>query len=160
MRPDPEYIRLIFDYNADTGDLFRRGKHGILQPVGWENGDGALRVQINRKKYLIHVIIWVWMTGEWPDQRVDHKDLCRSHNWWSNLRKATQSQNGANSSKRITNTSGLKRVSWVKRDKKWQVHICVDRKQTFLGYFDCPAAGHFAYQIAADKAFGEYARAF
>jgi hypothetical protein len=28
----------------------------------------------------------------------------------------------------------------------------------FLGYFSCPAAAHFAYVIAADKYFGEFAR--
>lgn len=32
------------------------------------------------------------------------------------------------------------------------------RKRIYLGWFTCPAAAHFAYVIAADKAFGEFAR--
>ena len=160
MRPEPEDIRRLFDYDRETGQLFRRGKHGVLRPAGWQNGDGAIRVDINNRKYLVHVVIWAWMTGKWPNQRIDHKDRCRWHNWWDNLREATQSQNLANAGISSRNTSGLKRVSWAKRERKWQVHICVEKKQQFLGYYDCPAAGHFQYQIAADMAFGEFARPF
>src|SRR5579864_2813990 len=151
----PTELREMFDYNEHTGEVFRRGPNGLMKRVGWQNNDGALRVDIRKRKILLHVVIWALMTGEWPSHRIDHHDRNRTNNTWGNLRQATQSQNMANSPKRSTNTSGLKRVSWSKRERKWQTHIQVRGVQKFLGLFDCPAAAHFTYQIAADREFGE-----
>ena len=75
-----------------------------------------------------------------------------------NLRIACQSENNANSRIRKDNNSGLKGVCWLKRDKKWRATIGIDGKSRSFGNSDCPAAASFAYQIEADKAFGEFAR--
>ncbi len=43
--------------------------------------------------------------------------------------------------------------------RKWVAEIMADGKSRKVGSFDCPAAAHFAYIIAADKLHGEFARA-
>jgi hypothetical protein len=48
------------------------------------------------------------------------------------------------------NTSGIKGVSKCLRNGKWQAGIKSDGKRKFLGYFDCPAAAAFAYQVAVN----------
>jgi hypothetical protein len=65
-----------------------------------------------------------------------------------------------NVGKQAHNTSGLKGVSFHKLRQKWRADIKVNQKKIFLGLFECPAVASFAYQIAADKYHGEFARAF
>lgn len=96
------------------------------------------------------------IAGEWPTGDIDHKDTNRSNNRWDNLRPATRSQNLSNSGAKPFNPIGLKGVS-VFRDK-WQSSISDNYRKVHLGTFDCPAAAHFAYIIAADNQFGEFAR--
>ena len=64
---------------------------------------------VNYKNYKVHQIIWVYMTGKWPDKLIDHEDLNGENNKWYNLRLATQSQNMMNVGLRATNTTGVKR---------------------------------------------------
>jgi hypothetical protein len=99
---------------------------------------------------------WLIAAGEWPADQVDHINGDKSDNRWCNLRAADNSQNHANIGLLSSNTSGLKGV--VRAKKKWGAQIGVNNQNVWLGNFDCPAAASFAYQIAADKAFGEFAR--
>ncbi len=160
-----ERLRALLHYDPETGAFTWRVVWGSgvarRQPgdrAGFANGDGQIRIGIDGKQHCAHRLAWLYMTGEWPKGLVDHKDLDRSNNRWSNLRAATKSQNTANSGLHVNNTSGLKGVSWNKKENKWQVNITVNKYQRRVGTFDCRAAGYFAYVIAADKAFGEFAR--
>ena len=57
---------------------------------------------------------------------------------------------------RPNNMCGLKGVS--RNKQKWRARIKVAGECIDLGQVSCPAAAHFAYVVAADKFFGEYAR--
>ena len=166
--PSSDYIRSILDYWPETGVLrWRQRQDQDAQwngryagtVAGFENGDGAVRVAINDHKYLAHRVIWAWMTGERPPNLIDHEDLDRSNNRWENLRAATKSQNCANSRLQRNNTSGIKGVSWSKAARRWQVHITKDKKQRFLGLYNCIGAAACVRDIEANIAFGEFARA-
>lgn len=119
---------------------------------------GYLRVNIGRQSFPAHRLAWLIMHGEWPIMDIDHINMDRSDNRWSNLRAATRSQNKANQRRRSLNTSGWAGVTWDKERGKWLAQIKVDYRTHFIGRFDCPAAAAFAYQIEADKAFGDFAR--
>lgn len=80
-----------------------------------------------------------------------------------NIRKATKSQNGANrklniSSNKKPKTSKFKGVSWAKASKKWMAGIGVNGKTKNLGYFTDEKDAARAYNEAALKYFGEFAR--
>lgn len=156
-------LKQVVHYDLNTGLMTwlikARGAHNreIGQRAGWQEKRGVWRVAIDGRQYLVHQLAWLYVTGEWTP-RIDHEDLDPSNNRWLNLRKATQSQNLANRGPTKANKSGLKGVSWCERDGKWQAKITVNYKQTHLGWGDCPAALSFEYQIAADRAFGEFAR--
>ena len=45
----------------------------------------------------------------------------------------------------ITNTSGYKGVSYLKKLKKWQCQISIDKKINYLGIFECPIDAAKAY---------------
>lgn len=117
-----------------------------------------LRIQLDGVSYFAHRLAWFWMTGEWPNPGCDHEDTDGENNRWGNLRLANQSQNGANRGLFKNNTSGWKGVSWASCVDKWYAGIKVGGKSKNLGYYDCGPAAHFAYLVAADRAFGEFAR--
>lgn len=125
---------------------------------GCISNTGHVHICIDRVEYLAHRLAWLYEHGEWPDKNIDHINGDPSDNRIENLRLSNQSQNGGNSKMPKNNTSGFKGVSWCKLRDKWKSYIKVSRKYIHLGYFDCPAAASFAYQIAADIHFGDFAR--
>lgn len=87
---------------------------------------------------------------------VDHRDGDGLNNQRYNLRAATRAQQIQNSRPRRGTQSGYKGV-WKNRDK-WTACIHVDKQRITLGQFDCPIDAAKAYNIAALKYFGEFAR--
>jgi len=91
-------------------------------------------------------------------QEVDHINGDKLDNRWpENLRVATRSQNTANS-KPHTGTSRYKGVSWNKRDRRWKAQIRHNGKLLYLGYFTDQIEAAKAYDTAALRLHGEYAR--
>ncbi len=76
-----------------------------------------------------------------------------------NLRLATRAQNARNARRSRANTSGFKGVSWHAGGQKWQAMIWAGGKNKHLGHFTTPESAHQAYVEAADRLFGEFARA-
>jgi HNH endonuclease len=161
-----EYVRERLDYNEDTGSVRWRYMPHYRQEwntryAGKEAGsvrvDGYKKIAIDGEQYLLHQIVYFYVTGKWTDY-VDHKDTEKGNLKWSNIRAATKSQNGANRGAQKNNPLGLKGVSWSKPMNMYRARICVNRKQMQIMYSSCPAAAHFAYAIEADKHFGEFAR--
>ena|ERR1035437_5844174 len=93
-----------------------------------------------------------------PKQSMDHIDNNKLNCQKSNLRLCTQKQNARNQSIKSSNTSGYKGVSWSKTMNKWEARINPDYKAMVLGYFNNKVSAAIAYDEAAKKHFGEFAR--
>jgi len=90
---------------------------------------------------------------------VDHKNGCSLDNRRDNLRLATASQNCQNVPKRKKNTSSrFIGVSFDKEHRKWRAAISYQGKKIWLGYFDNEIDAACAYDAAARKYYGEFAR--
>lgn len=87
---------------------------------------------------------------------VDHADGNGLNNQRDNLRCASRSQQAANRKLRTDNTSGFRGVRWAKG--RWRAVIGFETKIFHLGYFSDPVAAAHAYDRAAKKYFGEFAR--
>jgi hypothetical protein len=90
--------------------------------------------------------------------QADHKDGNGLNNQSKNLRVCTEPQNKMNKGKYKNNTSGYKGVSWNKNLRKWSVKLQVNKKQINLGYFTDKIEAAKAYNQAALRHHGEFAR--
>lgn len=89
---------------------------------------------------------------------VDHINGDRTDYRRINLRIATYSQNNANSRLRTSNKSGYKGVSWSKVSGKWYATITHNSKQHNLGLYISKEDAARAYNAAALRLFGTFAR--
>jgi len=88
---------------------------------------------------------------------ITHGTMSFIDNRRCNLRSATRSQNSINKPTPITNTSGVKGVSWYRRDKKWYARIKANGKQQHLGSFEDINDAIEARRRAEEKYHGEFA---
>lgn len=122
-----------FSYDPDTGELSQKiietwnGSVRIAEdvaPVSLNRTTGYLIVSHAGKKYAVHRLAWLLMTGEEPKGAVYHLNGDKQDNRWSNL--------------------GDK---WGNEIKKFQAKVRVNGKAVSLGYFrtaeECEAAKTF-----------------
>jgi hypothetical protein len=93
-----------------------------------------------------------------PPLQVDHIDGNTLDNRKSNLRICTSAENNWNCGARRRNKSGLKGVTTMGCGGKWRAEIQVSYKRIYLGRFNTPEAAGRAYDEAAMKYHGEFAR--
>lgn len=89
---------------------------------------------------------------------IDHVDGNPLNNQKSNLRACLNSENAKNVGKYTNNTSGFKGVSWHRRVKKFYAQIGNNGQKIYLGYFAKKEDAARAYNEAAKRLHGEFAR--
>ena len=152
----------LFAYDTHTGRVTNKKRRGTKAKKGKEAGYqhttlGYRYICIGGKMYLAHRLIWFMLHDEWPEE-IDHINGVRFDNRLSNLRVATSRQNKQNRRTQSNNTSGYCGVHWYKQTKKWQAYIDIDGKRKHLGYFKVLEEAARAYNEAALKHFGEFAK--
>lgn len=109
----------------------------------------------NQKMIYMHRLIMKPKKGQF----VDHKNGNKLDNRRNNLRICTKSDNVRNSKiLRKNNTSGYKGVYWRKDKQKWSAAITFNYKTIHLGLFRFRIQAAIAYNRAAIKYFGKYAK--
>lgn len=166
-KPKPEitqeYVRSIFTYSPETGLLnYKKSpRYGILPGdlVGhvYKVSDNLsyLETTINSRSYKIHRLIWLYMTGRFPDKGIDHKDGNGLNNKWDNLRECNQSQNQWNKSKYKSKKGLYKGV--YKDGNLFKALVTVEGKQINIGWFKTELEAAIAFNEAAKQYYGEFA---
>lgn len=171
--PDQATLRLLLDYDPETGklwwkrrdaSLFRDGKHSKEHNANtWnsryagkeafasKNGNGYFQGSIFKRKYEIQRVIWAWMTGEWPPT-VDHENGNIEDNRWRNLQAKSRSGNQRNLGLRRNNTTGINGVCKIREDR-WRATIMIDRKCITLGHFKTKQEAEIC-RLAANEKYG------
>lgn len=147
------YLRHLLHYDPLTGDWIwinpraRSLRRGDV--AGTVRFDGRRQINISGKFYLGSRLAWLYMTGVWPKDEIDHKNRIKGDDRWDNLREATHSENQYNR-------------EWCERSGELR-GICKDGNQfrviignTYLGYYKTIEEAI----VARDQALQEWAGPF
>lgn len=141
---------------------------GMVALVDDEDYDELMKYKWHALKsrggYYAARIHYVYMHRQilgFPDSKIDHRNRKRLHNYKSNLRPATKSQNAANSRRSVANRNkhGFKgiRLKAGAKEKPWSAQIKCMYAAINLGYYPTKRAAARAYDDAAVRLFGEFA---
>ena len=109
-----EKLKTLLNYNPETGIFTWKKRNQNIS--GTINNKGYVVIQINNKIYLAHRLAWLYMTGLWPKNDIDHFNQVRTDNRFFNLREATRKENCQNVHKpHPNNSSGYLGVYWNKK---------------------------------------------
>lgn len=133
------------DYASLSRRRWRLSTKGYAERTGIKKGETA------RSTILMHREILKVKSGMW----VDHINGDKLDNRRNNLRLVTPSQNRMNS---VGRTNILKGVSWNAKKKNWLASIRLEGKTIYLGSFTNQKDAALAYDRAAKKLFGRYAK--
>jgi hypothetical protein len=153
-RKRPGLIALVDDDDYEAVSRYRWNPYigGRARSRGqtlWDAPCIYAHARIDGRWRSMHHFLTGWL-------RVDHEDHNGLNNQHFNLRKATDSQNGANRRKFVA-SSTFKGVTWNKKAGKWQAQIKVNGQSTYLGLFSREQDAAAAYDAAARECFGEFA---
>lgn len=174
-------LRQLLKYNPETGRLHWRprdpshfGSSGKRSPdalcANWNSRYAAKEAlfyvgshgyrcgSIMGKSYLAHRVIMAMERGCWDFRYVDHVNGDTLDNRIENLRVATNGQNIANSRSRIGATSRYLGVARHTQNGNWIACITKDGHQKHIGVFAEEADAAKAYNEAAKRTHGEFAR--
>lgn len=154
MKVTVERLKELYTYDSLTG-LFtfnvRLGPMKVGDVAGAIATGGYIQISIDGKKYPAHRLVWLYMTGEWPDDLIDHKDTVRTNNRFNNLRVVTSSVSNRNRGLDKRNKSGVTGVAWDKSTSKWYAYICVESQMINLGKFEYKEDAILARMTAEKK---------
>jgi hypothetical protein len=138
-----------------AGHMRKGRRAGRVIPAGYRC------IQIDGRRHPEHCLVFLWMTGEWPEAEIDHINRDKSDNRWVNLREARRTENIANSVVRVDSKIGLKGVARRESARRfragWVATISINRRRHSLGFFDNMRDAAIAYDRAATLLFGPFA---
>lgn len=156
-----EKLKRLLNYDPETG-IWTYVEAPPRKP--WMKGfragcfkasTGYWYIKIDGNDYQSSRLAFLYMLGEWPTNQVDHINRIRHDDRWTNLRKATCSQNRVNEASR-GNMTGHKGVRFDPRYKApYIARAHVDGCTIYLGSFATAEEAHAAWYKAACEDHGE-----
>lgn len=134
------------NYCDETGEftwLATKSSKRVAGQVAGSVSEKAVFIGYNRKSYRAHRLAFLFVTGRWPENDIDHQNGDTKDNRFSNLRDVENSVNRKNSKLYKTNKNGHPGIHKTPSGN-WSAVIQADGKQHYLGTFRCYTAALLA----------------
>lgn len=152
-----QYLKEILSYEPETGMFFWKIRKAYNMKPGQIAGavhkTGYVYISVDNRGYKAHRLAWLYMTGEMPDQYIDHINRVAADNRFSNLRLVSAKQNCENCSIYKSNASGFRGVSFHKATNKWRATLRHNKKHIHVGLFDTAEAASLAAEKKRNELF-------
>lgn len=143
-----ERLRELVHYCPETGiftHLKSKGSKKAGMIAGCSTPIGYITIMVDGFRTMAHRFAWLYMTGQWPKNEIDHIDGNKSNNAFLNLRDVDRSINTQNQNRaKITNKLGILGVSQIKCGK-FKAVITIRGKRHYLGVYETADDAYQAY---------------
>lgn len=149
-------VRRHFSYDHELGILTRLTGRRSGKVVGakMRGRSGYPCISIGGRNYLTHRVVWLHVTGEWPEGVIDHMDGDPTNNRMCNLRSVTQRVNSQNRRAAIERSRTGLIGAFPYRRGRFYAQIRVDGLVRHIGVFSTAEEAHSAY-VQAKRALHE-----
>lgn len=154
-----ELLRIL-NYDKETGIFTWKINHFKCRKgaiAGRTHHTGYVQFDVYGRRYLAHRMAWFFVHGKWPEHEIDHINGNHSDNRIANLREALQKENARNKGINVRNKSGVKGVSWSKRERKWKCVVTHEYIIYHLGTYDDIELAELIVREAREVLHGEFA---
>lgn len=146
-----QQLKERFHYNPDTGIFtwISRPHYNSRIQIGDLAGTrpdsrGYLRITILGVRYYSHRLAWLYVTGQWPNNEIDHWNGVHGDNRFKNLRDVIPLINKQNQRKpQKNNSTGFLGVSVC--GKGFSAMLGLNGKVRRIGTYSTPELAHSAY---------------
>ncbi len=147
---------IAIDIGSDLFALIDDEDLRRVEPYTWRiREDGYVQRTWVEEGRMCHELLHRFIMGAGPDELVDHENGDRWDCRKENLRVATLSQNAAN---RPTTSTERAWKGIFPHGNRWKARIKLEGRNVYLGSFQSPQEAAYAYDVAAKRLFGEFAR--
>lgn len=147
--------RFVFDR---YGNMIRKDAppRGVWRVGTIDVSTGYVRIRAAGRLYYLHRLVWLLKTGDYPSCDIDHVDLNKANNNFSNLRLATRSENRRNGTATVQSKTGIRGV-YKYHNGKFVARL-TDRtgKIRHIGYFFTLEEAAQAVDAFAKREHGEF----
>lgn len=153
---EADQLRSIYHYDMQTGHFTWRVA-GSGRVVGKRAGSvgsaGYRHMKAFGRQVLAHRLAWLYVTGKWPRDMVDHINGNRDDNRFANLRECDKTQNHGNAVRK-PNSLGYQGVA--RKGRRFVARIHYRGHSRILGNFDSAEDAHEAYVQEHRRLHGEF----
>lgn len=133
----------------------------LVSPYKWtllisQTTKAYATASINGERILLHRFLLGLV--KYDPRQVDHKDNNGLNCVRDNMRICTRTQNTANTGLRSNNKTGYKGVVFNKNGTAYKAQVQLEGTKINLGMYTDPIEAALAYDDAAKKLFGEFAK--
>jgi hypothetical protein len=151
---DQSTLKSLVSYSPETGEFTRlkgTGKgaaKGAVTKGCVDKSTGYRKICIQGKQLYAHRVAWLYMTGQWPEDQIDHKNMDRADNKFDNLRQANNAENNQRSRARADSKTKVLGVCWHKKAEKYVAQIKHQGNAIYLGLHNSIESAVAARQTA------------